>query len=163
MDLRNLIPFGKKDLKVRREDDNPFAMMQREMNRMFDAFNRDWGFGTFPKLTGAFLPRLDVTEDAKAFTVTAELPGLGEKDIDLSISGDTLTIRGEKKEEKEDTSRNYYYSERSYGSFTRAIPLPGQVETDKVSANFKKGVLTITLPKTAEAVEAARKIEVKTG
>jgi HSP20 family protein len=163
MDLKNLIPFGKKDLQIRREDDSPFTAMQREMNRMFDVFNHNWGLGAFPEFTGAFMPRLDVTEDAKAFTVTAELPGMTEKDIDLSISGDTLTIRGEKKEEKEDKNKNYYYSERSYGSFLRSVPLPRQVETDKVSASFKKGVLTITLPKTAEAAEATKKIDVKTG
>src|SRR5512137_57634 len=163
MDIKNLIPFGKKNIQVRREEENPFAMMQREMNRVFDSFNQNWGLGAFPSLTGSFMPRLDVTEDAKAFTVTAELPGMSEKEIDLSISGDALTIRGEKKEEKEDKNRNYYYSERSYGAFLRSIPLPRQVETDKVSASFKKGVLTITLPKTADAMESTKKIDVKTG
>jgi len=161
MDLKNLIPFGKKDLQIRKEEDNPFALMQRDMNRVFDSFNRSWGLGAFPEFTGAFMPRLDVTENATSFTVTAELPGMDEKEIDLSISGDTLTIRGEKKEEKEDKNRNYYYSERSYGSFLRSIPLPGQVETDKVSASFRKGVLTITLPKTAAAIDATKKISVK--
>jgi HSP20 family protein len=163
MDIKSLIPFGKKNIEVRREEENPFAMMQREMNRVFDSFNRNWGLGAFPELTGSFMPRLDVTEDAKAFTVTAELPGMSEKEIDLSISGDTLTIRGEKKEEKEDKNKNYYYSERSYGTFMRSIPLPQQVETDKVSASFKKGVLTITLPKTAASMESTKKIDVKTG
>jgi len=163
MDIKGLIPFGKKDIDVRREEENPFTMMQLEMNRIFDSFNRNWGLGAFPSVTGSFMPRLDVTEDTKAFSVTAELPGISEKDIDLSISGDTLTIRGEKKEEKEDKSKSYYYSERSYGSFTRSIPLPRQVDTEKVSATFKKGVLTITLPKTDAAMESTKKIEVKTG
>ena len=163
MDIKSLIPFGKKNIEVRREEENPLAMMQREMNRVFDSFNRNWGLGAFPEFTGSFMPRLDVTEDAKAFTVTAELPGMSEKEIDLSISGDTLTIRGEKKEEKEDKNKNYYYSERSYGTFMRSIPLPRQVETDKVSASFKKGILTITLPKTAAAMESTKKIDVKTG
>jgi HSP20 family protein len=163
MDIKGLIPFGKKNTEVRREEDNPFAVMQREMNRVFDSINRNWGFGAFPELAGSFMPRLDVTEDAKAFTVTAELPGMSDKEIDLSISGDTLTIRGEKKEEKEDKNKNYYYSERSYGTFMRSIPLPQQVDTEKVSATFKKGVLTITLPKTDAAMESTKKIEVKTG
>ena len=162
MDIKNLIPFGKKNIEVRRDEENPFALMQREMNRVFDSFSQNWGLGAFPEFTGAFMPRLDVTEDAKAFTVTAELPGMSEKEIDLSISGDTLTIRGEKKEEKEDKNKNYYYSERSYGTFMRSVPLPRQVETDKVSASFNKGVLTITLPKTAEAMESMKKIDVKT-
>ena len=161
MEIKNLIPFGKKNIEVRREEENPFAMMQREMNRIFDSFNRNWGVGAYPDVTGSFMPRLDVTEDAKAFTVTAELPGMNEKEIDLSLSGDTLTIRGEKKEEKEDKNKNYYYSERSYGSFMRSVPLPRQVATDQVSASFKKGVLTITLPKTAAALEATKKIDVK--
>jgi len=163
MDFKNLIPFGKKNVEVRREEENPFAVMQREMNRVFDAFNRSWGLGAFPEYTGAFMPRLDVIEDARAFTITAELPGMSEKEIDLSISGDTLTIKGEKKEEKEDKNKNYYYSERSYGTFMRSIPLPRQVETDKVSASFKKGVLAITLPKSAAAIESTKRIDVKTG
>jgi HSP20 family protein len=163
MDLKNLIPFGKKNLQVRREEDNPFAMMQREMNRVFDAINRNWGLGAFPEFTGSFMPRLDVTEDTNVFMVTAELPGMSEKEIDLSISGDTLTIRGEKKEVKEDKNKNYYYSERSYGNFMRSIPLPQQVDTNKVSASFNKGVLTITLPKTAAAMESTKKIDVKMG
>jgi HSP20 family protein len=163
MDIKSIIPLGKKNIEVRREEENPFAMMQREMNRVFDSFNRNWGLGAFPEFTGSFMPRLDVTEDAKAFTVTAELPGMSEKEIDLSLSGDTLTIRGEKKEEKEEKNKSYYYSERFYGTFMRSIPLPRQVETDKVSASFKKGVLTITLPKTAAAMESTKKIDVKTG
>lgn len=162
MDIRNLIPFGKKKIEVRREDENPFAMMQREMNRMFDTFTQTWGFGAFPQVsTGTFMPRLDVIENEKAFTVTAELPGMNENEIDLSLSGDTLTIRGEKKEEQENKGKNYYYSERSYGSFMRSIPLPRQIDSNKVSANFKKGLLTITLPKAAEAVEETKKIAVK--
>jgi HSP20 family protein len=163
MDIKSIIPLGKKNIEVRREEENPFAMMQREMNRVFDSFNRNWGLGAFPEFTGSFMPRLDVTEDAKAFTVTAELPGMSEKEIDLSLSGDTLTIRGEKKEEKEEKNKSYYYSERFYGTFMRSIPLPRQVETDKVSASFKKGVLTITLPKAAAAMESTKKIDVKTG
>jgi len=161
MDIKNLIPFGKKNVAAGREEENPFAMMQREMNRIFDSFTRGWGMDAFPTIA-SFTPRLDVTEDAKAFTVTAELPGMSDKDIDLFISGDTLTIKGEKKEEKEEKDKNYFYSERSYGSFNRSIPLPRQIDTDKVAASFKKGVLTITLPKTAAAMEELKKISVKT-
>jgi HSP20 family protein len=163
MDIKKLIPFGKKNIAVRRDDDNPFAMMQREMNQLFDSFTRNWGLGTLSEPYGSFTPRMDVTEDARTFTVTAELPGMSDKDIDLSLSGDMLFIRGEKKEEKEDKGRNYYYSERSYGSFNRSIPLPQQVDADKVSASFKKGVLTITLPKTGAAMDELKKISVKTG
>lgn len=162
MDFKDLIPFGKKAVAVKQEEEHPFLTMQREMNRMFDSFTRTWGADTFPADNGVFTPRMDVTEDAKAFFVTAELPGINEKDIDLTITGDTLTLRGEKKAEKEETGKNYFYSERSYGSFSRSIPLPRQIDTDKVSAGFKKGILTITLPKTAAAMEDLKKISVKT-
>ena len=162
MNISNLIPFGKKHVSVRREEEHPFVTMQREMNRIFDAFNRNLGFDGFPEPYASFSPRMEVFEDAKALTVTAELPGMSEKDIDVSLAGDTLTIRGEKKEETEDESGSCYYSERSYGAFNRAIPLPRQVDAEKISAHFKKGVLTITLPKTAEAANETRKVPVTT-
>ena len=162
MNIKNLIPFGKKNIAVNREEENPFLLMQREMNRLFDTFSGTWGLGSSPTLDSSFSPRMDMTEDSKAFTVTAEMPGMSEKDIDLAISGDTLTIRGEKKEEKENKGRNYYYSERSYGTFSRTIPLPVQVDVDRVTANFKKGVLTVTLPKTAGLADITKKISVKT-
>jgi len=162
MDFRNVIPLSKKNIDVRRDEENPFALMQREMNRIFDAFSRNWEAIEFPEVTGSFTPRMDVAEDAKVFTVTAELPGMSEKDIDLSLSGDTLVIRGEKNEEKEDKDRSYRYSERSYGYFSRSIPLPRRVDADKVSASFGKGVLTITLPKSSAAMEERKKISVRT-
>ncbi len=163
MDFKNLIPFGKKNLDAKRAEENPFAMMQREMNRIFDSFNRDWGWGSFPAFTGSFSPRMDIAENAKSFLVTAELPGMDEKDIDVSLAGDTLTIRGEKKDDREEKGEDYYYAERSYGSFNRSIPLPAEIDADKISASFKKGILTITLPKTAAAAETTKKIAVKTG
>jgi HSP20 family protein len=110
---------------------------------------------------GAFSPKVDVTENEKEFNISAELPGMDDKDIDVSLQNDMLTIRGEKKEEKEDKGKDYYRMERSYGYFSRTIPLPVEVETDKVDAKFKKGVLTITLPKTAKAVAETKKISVK--
>ena len=163
MDLRDIIPFGKKKIDVQRDEDNPFAMIQREMNRIFDSFSRNRGFGEFPEVTGTFAPRMDVSEDAKSFIVRAELPGVSEKDIDLSLSGDTLTITGIKTKEKEEKGRNYHYSERTYGSFSRSLPLPRQVDAGKVSANFRNGVLTITLPKSSAALEERKKIAVQTG
>jgi HSP20 family protein len=102
---------------------------------------------------------VDVAEMEDEIKVSAELPGLDNEDIDVSLSDDVLTISGEKKEEKEEKGKNYYRSERSYGAFRRDIPLPSQVDADKVDAVFQKGVLTITLPKTAEA--KAKKVTVK--
>jgi HSP20 family protein len=90
------------------------------------------------------------------------LPGIQEKDLAVTVAGDTLVIRGEKRQEHEQKDKNYHYSERSYGSFRRAFVLPDGVDREKISADLSKGVLTVTLPKTAEAAKPAKKIEVKT-
>jgi len=152
-------------LEARRDWEYPFASFQREMNKLFDDFFG--GFELSPwapverRLTAAFTPHVDVSETDKEIKVSAELPGMDEKDIDVSLTRDTLTIKGEKKEEKEDKGKDYYRMERSYGSFTRSVPLPVEVDTDKVQASFKKGVLEITLPKTARAIQETKKIPVK--
>ncbi|HQP29278.1 MAG TPA: Hsp20/alpha crystallin family protein, partial [Syntrophales bacterium] len=99
--------------------------------------------------------------DEKEVVVKAELPGIDEKDLDVSLSEHALTIKGEKKEEKEDQGKGYYRMERSYGSFHREIPLPASIDAKKVEAAFKNGLLTVTLPKTEEARKADRKISVK--
>jgi HSP20 family protein len=106
-------------------------------------------------------PAMDIAEKDKAYQVTAELPGLDEKDIDVTVSDNVLTIKGEKKEEKEEKEKNYYLSERRYGAFQRSFDLPSGVDTAKIEAQFAKGVLTITLPKSAEAQKKQRKIDVK--
>jgi HSP20 family protein len=164
MAIRNLVPrpFWKKDVPVRREEDNPFSVLQQDINSLFDNFFQ--GFDVEPffrSKAGGFTPQVDVSENEKEIRVSAELPGMDEKDIDVSINRDSLTIRGEKREEKEDKGKDYYRMERSYGSFTRSVPLPVEVDIDKVDAKFKKGVLTVTLPKTAKAVEETKKISVK--
>jgi len=102
-----------------------------------------------------------MSEDEKAYKISAELPGIDAKDIEVSMSGDTLVLRGEKRQEKEEKDKNYHFSERAYGSFQRAFELPPSVDRDKVAADFSKGVLTITLPKTVEAQKPTKKIEVK--
>ena len=152
-------------LDVRREWEYPFGAFQREMNKLFDDFFG--GFELSPwapverRLASVFTPHVDVSETDKEIKVSAELPGMDDKDIDVSLTRDALTIKGEKKEEKEDKGKDYYKMERSYGSFTRSIPLPVEVDTDKVQATFKKGVLEITLPKTAKAIQETKKIPVK--
>jgi HSP20 family protein len=161
MAIRNLVPFRKKSVPVRREGENPFALLRREMDSLFDNFFRGFDVEPFESRLGAFSPKVDVTENDKEIKVTAELPGMDEKDIDVSLQSDMLTIKGEKKEEKEDKGKDYYRMERSYGSFSRSIPLPVEVETNKIEAKFKKGVLSITLPKTAKAVAETKKIPVK--
>jgi HSP20 family protein len=107
------------------------------------------------------VPAIDMSEDDKAYKISAELPGLDAKDVDVSVSGGTLVLKGEKRQEKEEKDKNYYFSERAYGSFQRAFELPASVDRDKVSADFSKGVLTITLPKTPDAQKQQKKIEVK--
>jgi len=152
-------------MQTRQEWELPFASLQREMNRLFDNFFG--GLSPFPRASlergsaESFIPRIDVSETDKEIKVSAELPGMDENDIDVSLTKDTLTIRGEKKEEKEDKGKNYYRMECSYGSFSRNIPLPAEVSTDKVEATFKKGILYVTLPKTVSAIEKTKKVPIK--
>ena len=109
------------------------------------------------------LPAVDVAEREKQYEITAELPGLDENNIEVKVANGTLTIKGEKREEKEDKKKDYYLSERRYGSFRRSFSVPDGVDTDKIEANFKKGVLTVILPKSAEAQKQEKKIAVKAG
>jgi HSP20 family protein len=136
---------------------DPFLSFRREMDRMFDTF-----FDGLPtRSAGGFsiMPVVDVDETEKEMIVTAELPGVSDKDVEVSLAGDMLTIKGEKKTEKED--KNGGYSERRYGSFTRSLRLPFEVKDENVDATFKDGVLSIRLPKPAEMQRSSRKIEVK--
>lgn len=169
MAITDLAPWrwGDGKVTVRSEAErDPFYALQKRMDRLFDDFFNSFGlapFGAFGESLGAFSPRIDMSESEKELKVSAELPGLDENDIEVSLAQNALTISGEKKEEKEDKGWNYYRMERSYGSFQRTIPLPYEVEGDKVEAAFKKGVLTITLPKTAEAQKQTKKISIKAG
>lgn len=148
--------------------------LRSEMDRLFDRFDRfgfpSWSsFPTFPSLPSLFdkstfsfnVPAVDVSEDDKAYKIAAELPGMDEKDIEVTTKGDMLVIKGEKREEKEEKGKNTYVSERSYGSFQRAFSLPDGVDRNKIVADFSKGVLTVTLPKSPEAQKQQKKIEVK--
>lgn len=162
MTLRELIPFSKKSVPVRRDHEDPFALFRHDMDTLFDDFFR--GFGTEPffgRHAERFSPNVDITESDREIRVSAELPGMDEKDIDITLNHDSLTIKGEKKEEKEDKGKDYYRMERSYGTFCRTIPLPVEVETDKVNAHYKKGILTVNIPKSSKAVEEKKKITVK--
>ncbi|MFY9399689.1 MAG: Hsp20/alpha crystallin family protein [Desulfomonilia bacterium] len=139
-------------------------MFQREMNRLFDDFFKGFGlrpFGEEMEAAGTFYPQVDMTEDENAVYVTAELPGLDEKDIEINLSKDSITLKGEKKEEREEKGKESYYMERSYGSFTRVLPIPVEINPDKVEATFKKGVLNITMPKVQTEKKEQRKIKIK--
>lgn len=161
MSEKNIKAYDRKDVPVRREEEHPFALLQRDINALFDNFFKGFGLETFESRAGIISPRIDIIEGDREIKVSAELPGVDEKDIEVSLTKDTLTIKGEKKESREDKGKDYYRMERSYGSFTRTIPLPTEIDTEKVDAAFKKGILTITLPKTAKAVKETKKIAVK--
>ena len=160
MSLKDLTPFGKKNIPVRKDADNPFALFRKEFDDLFDAFFRTFDLKPIEPSIGSFSPRVDVVDSEKEISIKAELPGMDEKDIDVSLSRGVLTIRGEKKEEKEDRGKDYFRMERSYGSFNRSIELPAEVDETMIKANFKKGVLDITLSKTPKAVQETRKIKV---
>jgi HSP20 family protein len=132
-----------------------FESFRRNIDRMFDDFG---SFGAWSPLK--LSPRLDVTDTDGVIEITAELPGLEEKDINVSLEDGVLTISGEKKAETEKTEKNYVYSERSYGSFVRRVPVPSGVDASSVNAKMTKGVLTVTLAKPTAAKPT--KIEVKT-
>jgi HSP20 family protein len=157
MNLRSLIPVGR-DRNVARSD-NSFISLQREIDRLFDDFTQG-----FPALssggTADLLPSMDVTETDKQIEITAELPGLEEKDVQVNVADNVLTIRGEKKAEKEEKDKAYRLVERSYGSFVRSLALPDGVNADTIKASIEKGVLKVTVPKPAPA--QVKKIEVKT-
>ena len=149
----------------RGDEEWPRQSLQRQVNRLFDDFFRGFDLQPFAGMgrAGEFAPPIDVKETDKAFTVTAELPGMDEKDVEVLLSADTLILRGEKRQEKEEKSENVYRMERSYGSFHREIPLPEGVDADKIDASCSKGVLTVNLPKTAKAGQKSKKVPIKTG
>lgn len=158
MNLRSLLPFGDKRGDLFQTDLYPFTSLQREMDRLFDDFTRSWQTAG-PK---DFLPRTDVVERDDHIEITAELPGLEEKDVEVTLVDNILTVRGEKKVETKDENENRKLIERSYGSFTRSIELPDGIKPEDIKATMSKGVLTVTLPKPAKVEPEAKKIEVKT-
>jgi HSP20 family protein len=146
---------------------DPFLRLQHEMNRLFDdafaGFPGSSG-GALSAFGGEFKPRIDVRESDNSLIIDAELPGVAEDDLDVQISDNMLTIRGEKRsEKKEEKGEEYHYVERTYGSFARSIPLPFDIDPDAVDAVFKDGILKLTLPKPPEAVRTSRKIGIKKG
>jgi HSP20 family protein len=130
----------------------------REMDRLFNRFFEGWPL-RLPTREGEWAPSVDVSETAKEVVVRAEIPGMDPKDMDVSVHGNVLTMRGERKQEHEEKGENIHRIERSYGAFSRSLQLPADVNAEKVKATYKDGVLKINLPKTKE--ESVKKIEVK--
>ncbi|NLS08248.1 Hsp20/alpha crystallin family protein [Rhizobium sp. P32RR-XVIII] len=147
---------------------SPFESLRTEIDRLFDDFGPSWRplarpfFGRAMPSSGWIMsPAVDIVEKDDAFEVTAEVPGLDEKNLDVRLANGVLTIRGEKNEEKDEKDEAYHVSERRYGSFQRSFQLPDVVEADKVNAAFAKGILKVTLPKSPTAKKNDRKIEIK--
>ncbi len=168
MSVRDLIPWGRNNgnqlPSVFRDDDrDPFLSLHREVNRLFDDVFRGFesrlpALGRFSAFGGGGWPNVEVSDDEKEIRVTAEVPGLEEKDIEVLLEDGVLTLKGEKRSETADKDRQF--SERFYGRFERRIPLGYEVEDDKVSADFKNGVLTVALPKTERAQAKAKRIAI---
>jgi HSP20 family protein len=156
---RSLVPdfFGGKD-----KNGDVFSSLHREIDRVFDEFTNGehWPFRALAKDNGRMSLRLDISETETDIEVTADLPGVDEKDVEISLADDRLTIKGEKKAETETKEKDHHLLERSYGSFERMTTLPCDVDAEKVKAEFKDGVLKITLPKAPEAKAKTRKIAI---
>ena len=168
MQRRSLLPsaFGGFTTPSPRHGSDPFLALHREMNRLFDEAFRglpEGGAGSEAIASGVAVPRIDVSETDQDLKVFAELPGVDQNDVEITLSDDVLTIRGEKKVAHENQQQNYHVMERSYGSFARSIRLPFTVNPDQVQATFKDGVLSVALPKPAETQRKERRIQISRG
>jgi HSP20 family protein len=165
--IRNLLPtvWRRSESPLRRAEENPFFALHREMNRMFDDFFRGLDLSPFDsgRNMETFIPSIDMREDEKEVVVKAELPGMNEKDIEVTLADNGLTIQGEKKDEKEEQGKGYRHREASYGAFCRFIQLPEGLDIEKVDARFKNGVLTVTLARQEGARAKGKKISIKAG
>ncbi|MBY0547577.1 MAG: Hsp20/alpha crystallin family protein [Candidatus Obscuribacterales bacterium] len=178
MTFSNLIPWTKKSTSINREEashDDPVRFLHEDMNRLFDAFFFRYGtpfsapeqfhnpLAPWSSATGTVppnFPRIDVRDANNELRITAELPGLSENDVQVTFASDKLTISGNKQEEKLENEKGWYRMERQYGSFTRVIPVPCEIQSDQIDASFKNGILTVILPK-AKAAKTSRTITVK--
>ncbi len=163
--------MARKDVEVRKEAGqvpaegrlftNPLHEFRQEMDRLMESFFDGFNAPHFGRKSDSFVPQIDVVDTDKEIKISAELPGLDEKDIEVSLTREALTIKGEKREEREEKGKDYYRSERSFGSFTRTIPLPVEIDAEKAAASFKKGVLTVKLPKTKQVISETKKVAIK--
>lgn len=152
---------------------HPIESLRREIDRIFEDFDRDFWRAPLRRsfqdiepvlrrgLSWGASPAIDIVDKNEAYQVVAELPGMDEKNVEVKLVNGNLTIKGEKRDEKEEKKKDYYLHERSFGSFERSFALPDEVDADKIEASFSKGVLTVTLPKKPEAVKPEKKIEVR--
>ncbi len=159
--LRDLVPSTQRPLS--RFESDPIINFRKAMDRLFDNFN-----GEFEGLTPAnwsqslqsFTPKLELEDKDDKMLLTAELPGLTDKDVQVEVSKDYLTVKGEKKRDREENGKNGYFCERTYGSFERTIRLPAEIIRDKIDATVRDGVLTVTMPKSPDAKKEMKRIPV---
>ncbi|WP_186019629.1 Hsp20/alpha crystallin family protein [Burkholderia gladioli] len=154
---------------------HPIETLRRQIDHLFDDFDPAARLSAMRRSllevepfwsrdrSDGSAPAVDVSETEQSYEITAELPGMSKKDIEVTLSNGGLSIRGEKQEDKEEKHKDYYMRERRFGSFERYFPMPDGVDAEKIAASFDKGVLKVTLPKTAEACQAAKRIEIKAG
>ncbi|MHA1567124.1 MAG: Hsp20/alpha crystallin family protein [Alphaproteobacteria bacterium] len=162
MSKRHLLPsFWNAPLLKHREGGDPFSVLQREIDSLFNDFARGSRFLPWAGHGEGWAPNVDVTETDHDLQISVELPGVDEKDVEVTVSDNVLTIKGEKQAAKEETEKNYHLIERSYGAFERTIPLPYAIDPDAVDAKFAKGVLTVILPKPPEERKESKKITIK--
>jgi HSP20 family protein len=171
MTLKDIVPWRWGGLRQWDEGNRPYESflremdsLHKEMDRLFEDFwkgNGSQSFMTKPWHRGELTPRVDETEDEKAFHIKVELPGMDKDDVDVTLSDHVLTIRGEKKQDEEEKGKDFYRRERSFGSFRRSLPVLTDVDESKIEAKFDKGILYIELPKTEEARKKVTHISVE--
>jgi HSP20 family protein len=159
MSVGDLIPWRNRGSLTKASGRDPFFALHDQIDRVFDEFTRGFGLPAFGERTLGW-PSVDVKEDEKRFCVEAELPGLDKDDVEVLLTDNVLTLRGEKRVEQDDSKR--HYSERYFGQFERRIPLSAEVEADKIEASFKNGVLKLQIPKSKQAQERSRRIPIST-
>ena len=167
VDFKALVPWRDKSQipAPRGEYHDPFVTFRREVDRMFDDFLSGFGRRAIGAPLGSSSgpsPSMDLTENDKEIVVTAEMPGLDHEDFEVTVSGDVLTLKGEKKAEHEHRNGDTHYMERRFGSFSRSVRLPFEVKDERVDARYEKGVLTIRVPKPADMQRQARRTDVRT-
>jgi HSP20 family protein len=164
MPISDLIPWKKQDsniTKSKKREWDEFFDLQEEINQMFESILTPWQSSHFS--SRKFKPEMDIQENEQEITITADLPGMKPDEIDLKISGNNLTISGEKASETEEKGERFYRKERSYGSFHRSLPLPAAVDEEKISADYQQGVLTVILPKSSPSKQTRKSISIKSG
>ncbi|MCS7205880.1 MAG: Hsp20/alpha crystallin family protein [Leptospiraceae bacterium] len=160
MKWKDLVPWKKESPESKEEKyvatRDIFDTLQKRMDELFEEF----GFSSLPSFERTFYPKVDITENENEIVIKADVPGIDEKDLDVSITKDAVIIQGEKKYEHEEKGSNFYRKERSFGSFRRVLPLPVEVDEAKIDATYKNGVLTIKLPK-VKTSSNVKKIQIK--